>query len=67
MKKFLLGTLGLVAMVAPAFAADLPVKAPPPMIPPMFNWSVSTLVATPAGDGAIIAGPPLRQLCQLYP
>ena len=39
MKKFLLGTLGLVAMVAPAFAADLPVKAPPPMIPPMFNWS----------------------------
>ena len=39
MKKFLLGTLGLVAMVAPALAADLPVKAPPPMIPPMFNWS----------------------------
>ena len=39
MKKFLLGTLGLVAMVAPAVAADLPVKAPPPMIPPMFNWS----------------------------
>ena len=26
-------------MVAPAVAADLPVKAPPPMIPPMFNWS----------------------------
>ena len=39
MKKFLLGTLGLVAMVAPAVAADLPAKAPPPMIPPMFNWS----------------------------
>ena len=39
MKKFLLGTLGLVAMVAPALAADLPVKAPPPMIPPIFNWS----------------------------
>jgi outer membrane immunogenic protein len=39
MKKFLLGTLGLVAMVAPAVAADLPVRAPPPMIPPMFNWS----------------------------
>jgi len=39
MKKFLLGTLGLVAMAAPALAADLPVKAPPPMIPPMFNWS----------------------------
>ena len=39
MKKFLLGTLGLVAMVAPAFAADLPVKAPPPPIIPIFNWS----------------------------
>jgi outer membrane immunogenic protein len=38
MKKFLLGTLGLVAMTAPAFAADLPVKAPP-YIPPMYNWS----------------------------
>ena len=39
MKKFLLGTLGLLAMAAPAVAADLPVKAPPPVIPPMFNWS----------------------------
>ena len=38
MKKFLLGTLGLVVMTAPAFAADLPVKAPP-YIPPMYNWS----------------------------
>jgi outer membrane immunogenic protein len=39
MKKFLLGTLGLVAMAAPALAADLPVKAPPPVLPPMYNWS----------------------------
>jgi outer membrane immunogenic protein len=39
MKKFLLGTLGLVAMAAPALAADLPVKAPPPVLPPLFNWS----------------------------
>jgi outer membrane immunogenic protein len=39
MKKFLLGTLGLVAMAAPALAADLPVKAPPPVLPPIFNWS----------------------------
>jgi outer membrane immunogenic protein len=39
MKKFLLGTLGLVAMVAPALAADLPVKAPPPPVIPIFNWS----------------------------
>jgi outer membrane immunogenic protein len=40
MKKFLLGILSAVAMTAPALAADLPVKAPPPppMIP-IFNWS----------------------------
>ena len=39
MKRFFWGTLGLIAMAAPALAADLPVRAPPPMIPPMFNWS----------------------------
>ena len=39
MGKFLLGTLGLVAMAAPALAADLPVKAPPPPVIPMYNWS----------------------------
>jgi outer membrane immunogenic protein len=38
MKRFFWGTLGLIAMAAPALAADLPVKAPPPVIP-MFNWS----------------------------
>jgi outer membrane immunogenic protein len=45
MKKFLLGTVGLVAlgMAAPASAADLAArpytKAPPPYIEPMYNWS----------------------------
>jgi outer membrane immunogenic protein len=39
MKKFLLGTLGLVAMAAPALAADLPVKAPPPPVIPLYNWT----------------------------
>jgi outer membrane immunogenic protein len=40
MKRFLLGTLGLVAMAAPALAADLPMKAPPPAyLPPLYNWS----------------------------
>jgi outer membrane immunogenic protein len=44
MKKFLLGTLGLVAMAAPAFAAALPArtytKAPPPMMPaPIYDWT----------------------------
>jgi len=44
MKKILLGTLGLVAMAAPAFAADLPArtytKAPPPMMPaPIYDWT----------------------------
>ena len=42
MKKFLFGTLGFVAMAAPAVAADLPAqtyKAPPPMLAPMYYWT----------------------------
>jgi outer membrane immunogenic protein len=39
MKKFLLGIVGVFAMAAPALAADLPVKAPPPVLPPLYNWS----------------------------
>jgi outer membrane immunogenic protein len=41
MKKFLLGTVGLVAlgMFAPASAADMAVKAaPPPVVAPIYNW-----------------------------
>src|SRR6478735_4994071 len=45
MKKFLLGTIGLLAvgMAAPAAAADLAArpytKAPPPMVAPIYDWS----------------------------
>ena len=45
MKKFLLATVGLVAlgMAAPASAADLAArpytKAPPPMIAPIYDWT----------------------------
>jgi len=45
MKKFLLGTVGLVAlgMVTPASAADLAArpytKAPPPVVAPIYDWS----------------------------
>ena len=42
MKKFLLATVGLVAlfgMAAPASAADMPVKAPPPPPVPIFSWT----------------------------
>ena len=44
MKKFLLGTVGLLAlgMAAPATAADLaarPYKAPPPMVAPIYDWT----------------------------
>jgi outer membrane immunogenic protein len=42
MKKFLLGTVGLVALgvAAPASAADMPVKAPPPpVMAPIYNWT----------------------------
>src|SRR6185437_10809723 len=43
MKKFLLGTVGLIALgMAPASAADLaarPYTKAPPMISPMYDWS----------------------------
>src|ERR1700750_1753133 len=45
MRNFLVGTVGLVAlgMAAPAAAADLAarpyVKAPPPMIAPVYDWT----------------------------
>jgi outer membrane immunogenic protein len=45
MKKFLLGTVGLIVlgMAAPAVAADLPArtysKAPPPVIAAVYDWS----------------------------
>jgi outer membrane immunogenic protein len=42
MKKFLLGTVGFVALgiAAPALAADMAVKAAPvPYVAPMYNWS----------------------------
>jgi outer membrane immunogenic protein len=42
MKKFLLGTIGAIAMAAPAVAADLPArpyKAPPPVVAPIYDWS----------------------------
>src|SRR4051812_36374776 len=43
MKKFLLGAVGLIAMVSTASAADLAArpytKAPPPMIAAAYDWS----------------------------
>ncbi len=40
MKKFLLGTIGAIAMAAPAFAADLPPRAAPPVyVAPIYDWT----------------------------
>jgi outer membrane immunogenic protein len=40
MKKFLLGSVGLVAMLAgPAMAADMPIKAPPPPPVAYYDWT----------------------------
>jgi outer membrane immunogenic protein len=55
MKKFLLGTIGLVAMgVVPAVAADLPARAPvytkAPVLAPMYDWS-GFYIAVNAGGG----------------
>src|SRR5258707_5465120 len=38
MKKFLLGSVALAAMIAgPAMAADMPLKAPPPVV--VYSWT----------------------------
>src|SRR6478609_3273115 len=39
MKRFLLGTVALLALAAPASAADLYTKAPPPPIAAVYDWS----------------------------
>ena len=41
MKKFLLGSVGLVAMLAgpAAMAADMPIKAPPPPPVAYYDWT----------------------------
>ena len=43
MKNILLGTIALIALAAPASAADLAArpytKAPPPMVAPIYDWS----------------------------
>src|SRR5205085_6961993 len=41
MKKFLIAAASLVALAAPAIAADMrmPVKAPPPVVAPVTMWS----------------------------
>jgi outer membrane immunogenic protein len=39
MNKYLLAMTAAVALVVPAQAADMPVKAPPPVVAPLFNWS----------------------------
>src|SRR5262249_11083094 len=41
MKKFLLASAALasLAIAVPAFAADPPVKAPPPVLPALYNWN----------------------------
>ena len=53
MKKFLLGTVGLVALgIAPAMAADMPVKAPYTKAPvaPVYDWS-GFYIGANAGGG----------------
>jgi hypothetical protein len=68
MKKFLLATVGLVAlgMAAPASAADLAArpytKAPPPMVAAIYDWSDSTSAPTAVGARAAIVGISLMSL-----
>jgi len=39
MKRAVLASVALLALAAAAAAADLPIKAPPPVVPPQFGWS----------------------------
>jgi hypothetical protein len=51
MKKFLLGSVGLAAMIAgPAMAADMPLKAPPPVA--IFSWTGCYVGAHVGGKSA---------------
>src|SRR3977135_2465904 len=58
MKRFLLGSVGLAAMIAgPAMAADMPLKAPPPVA--IFSWTgcyVGAHVGGKSGRGTPTAG-----------
>jgi outer membrane immunogenic protein len=60
MKKFLLGSVGLAAMIAgPAVAADMPLKAPPPIA--IFSWTgcyVGAHVGGKASDADVSYGNP---------
>jgi outer membrane immunogenic protein len=39
MKKLLIAAAGLAAFAAPALAADMAVKAPPPVVSPAYDWT----------------------------
>jgi hypothetical protein len=69
MKKFLLGTVALVALgiAAPASAADLaarPYQAPPPYVASIYDWTASTSAPTAAmaGPGSVLILPGLGSL-----
>jgi outer membrane immunogenic protein len=55
MKKFLLGTVGLIALAAPALAADLPARTytkAPVMVSPIYDWSGFYIGANAGGASA---------------
>ena len=71
MKKFLLATVGSVAllgMAVPALAADMAVKAPPPApLPVIYDWSGFYIGANGARSRAIVAWISLMQSGQISP
>ena len=74
MRKFLLGTAGLLALgiAAPASAADMAVKAPPPApLPVIYNWSGFYIGANGGWgqshncwDFVFVVGPAFRDGCR---
>ncbi|MGY4287749.1 opacity protein-like surface antigen [Bradyrhizobium sp. LM2.7] len=78
MKKTLLGTVALIALAAPASAADLAArpytKAPPPTVAPIYDWS-GFYIGTNGGGGSahkcwdlintggVVVAPPVAMGC----
>jgi len=77
MKKVLLGTVALIALAAPASAADLaarPYTKAPPLVPPIYDWSGLYLGLNGGGGsahkcldvvnaGGVVVAPPLAMGC----
>jgi outer membrane immunogenic protein len=71
MRKIVLSTAALGAFAAPAFAADLPARAPAPMVAAIYDWGGFYIGANGGWgqshncwDFVLVAGPFIRDSCR---